>query len=156
MNTDLYASPEEIKMRMPLKRNVWLGTLTNSIVVILKRYMIDRDSFELEETKGLEYGDKEKIDKFLAYLHKQGRMWEGKSYEINETITLLSKDKNISGVEKIINDLTEVLINVKNKKIENPEKLIPYFNIFHTFSDVVSRGIQEPCNIFAYDDGHDD
>ena len=137
MNIDLYANPNIILLRTLSFRNVWLGTLSASISTILSKYIIYRDKIEFRETER-EYEDKDNIDMLLDYLHKQGDMWsnkERKEREINETIILLSKDKDISKVEKIVGDLTGVLNNVKNKNIKEPEKLRFYSNLFNESSE---------------------
>ncbi len=138
MNTNLYANPDVIKSRNPSSRNVWLGTLSSAIAVILGKYIICGDKIEFKETSR-EYGDKDNIDKLIDYLHKQGEMWINKEGKINETISLLSKDKDVSKVEKIVEDLTEVFNNVKNKSVKNPKKLINYMYILDALSDIALK-----------------
>lgn len=155
MDPNLYASPSEISMRMPPERNVWLATVSVSIPVILGRYMLYGEKFELrDERERSGDSDAETIDKFLNYLHKQGKMWVGKTNEINKTITLLSKDKDVSKVEHIINDLTNVLNNVRNKKIKGSFKKLekelgPYFNLFNALSESVKKEPRPDCHGFC-------
>ncbi len=141
MNPNLYADPNMILSRTPSSRNVWLGTLSSSIAVILSKYVVEfKETGENKRIIG--YRDVENIDKFLDYIKEYGKIRKGfgfytnKEKEINETISLLSKDNDISKIEEIITDLTEVLSNVKNKIIKEPRMLIFYSHLFDSLSDI--------------------
>ena len=164
MNSYLYASPEEMGRRQTFQMNSHMSTVSVSLATILGKYMAYKDSFELRKGYNLEL---ETINNFLSYLNLARKFiscvddvvsclkskdkgikvkyFFVKEYAVEaprafNTITLLEKDNdgNPEKIGKIINDLENILIGIKNKTIKEPEKLIPYFHMFNALSDVLS------------------
>ncbi|GBE19583.1 MAG TPA: hypothetical protein ENG87_04175 [Candidatus Pacearchaeota archaeon] len=136
MNPYLYKTP-----------NLRLATIASPIAVIFGRYAYDEGKFAFEEEDLLII---DKFEDFLNAARKWSKVVKSGKYDFSpetiqamnayKTLALFSNEpntKNMSKVESLINELSDVLTNVKNKKVKDIGKLVPYINLFQRFSDRV-------------------